>query len=184
MWIEKRQRVRKRESLANLLHVVLVLGCVFFKKNFFFWPHPHQKKGERCKVLIKNWAFSGWSVKNKCHICYVQHSLGRGKSLYPYAIAPAWKDICLPTKSSFLGILPQFPCFVSSCFLPSLWALCCLLPEPCGDAAKWTLWLWDIQPNTHCTAWEAWTTGFLLVPITCPGLNIPSRHQATLPSLQ
>lgn len=46
MWIEKRQRVRKRESLANLLHVVLVLGCVFLKRTSFSDLIPNKKRRE------------------------------------------------------------------------------------------------------------------------------------------
>lgn len=81
---------------------------------------------------------------------------GGEKSLDPYATTPALasRRVCLQTKSSFLGTLPQFPCLsppVSPAACEPSVSLC-LLPEPHRDADRWTLWLRDIEPYLERTA--------------------------------
>lgn len=133
---EKRLCLGCCESLANPLHVVILWALGFLSFNFSSGLPPNNSndndKGERLTARL-NAAFSAAEVvKNKCHICFVQRSLGVGKEIPVSICHQSSRHVCLPTKSSFLATLPQFPC-------PSP-------PASLGDAARWSLWLWDIDP--------------------------------------
>jgi len=113
------------------------------------------------------------SVKTECRICVVQRSSRGGRnpcirmpSLQPEATS------AFQLNPLFLGPYPDFPalsspashlpCEPSIFFCPSLVEM---LPDgPSGSG---------MSNPTRRRTWAAWTCGFLLVPTTHPGLNIP-----------